>query len=171
MTKAAISGTSPASTRRAFLGLGSNIGDRLAHLRIAVDAIPDVEAVSSVYETLPVGGPTQDDFLNLVVRLQTALTAHELLDVCRERELAADRVREVRWGPRTLDVDVLWIDGESVDHHDLVVPHPRMFERSFVLIPLADVAPDLLPSGFDPKLAARDDGVVEIGPLGPLAGN
>jgi len=159
------SGTRIGRARRAFLGLGSNIGDRLAHLQTAVAAIPDVEAVSAVYETVPVGGPTQDDFLNIVVRLRTALTAHELLGVCRERELAAERVREIRWGPRTLDVDVLWIDHETVDDVDLVVPHPRMFERSFVLIPLADVGPDILPAEFDPAGAARDDGVVEFGPL------
>jgi len=153
--------------RRVFLGLGSNIGDRMAHLRNAVEAMPDVEAVSAVYQTVPVGGPSQDDFLNLVVRLRTALTARQLLDVCRERESAAERVREIRWGPRTLDVDVLWIDGESVDDHDLVVPHPRMFERSFVLVPLADVGPDLLPEAFDLEAAARDDGVVEFGRFNP----
>jgi len=158
-------GPSSRRLRRAFLGLGSNIGDRLTHLQTAVAAIPDVVAVSSVYETVPVGGPTQDDFLNIVVRLQTSLTAHQLLGVCRERESAAERVREIRWGPRTLDVDVLWIDGETVDDADLIVPHPRMFERSFVLIPLADVGTDLLPPGFDPDGAARDDGVVKVGPL------
>ncbi len=153
--------------RRAFLGLGSNLGDRLAHLRAAVEAIPDVDAVSSVYETVPVGGPSQDDYLNLVVRMQTALTARELLEVCRIRESATERVRGVRWGPRTLDVDVLWIDGEVVEDDDLIVPHPRMFERSFVLVPLAEVGSDLLPEGFDLEAAARDDGVVMFGRLEP----
>ncbi|HEV8296857.1 MAG TPA: 2-amino-4-hydroxy-6-hydroxymethyldihydropteridine diphosphokinase [Acidimicrobiales bacterium] len=134
---------------RAFLGLGSNLGDRRAQLREAVDAIPEVVAVSPVYETAPVGGPDgQGPYLNLVVELDTRRSPRELLDICRERETAAGRVREVRWGPRTLDVDVLWVDGATVDEPDLVVPHPRMFERAFVLMPLRDLAPDLVPAGW-----------------------
>jgi len=167
MTIESESGPVSGPVRRAFLGLGSNLGDRLAHLRAAVEAIPDVDAVSSVYETVPVGGPSQDDYLNLVVRMRTALTARELLEVCRIRESATERVRGVRWGPRTLDVDVLWIDDEVVQDDDLIVPHPRMFERSFVLVPLAEVGPDLLPEGFDLEAAARDDGVVMFGRLEP----
>ena len=118
---------------RAFLGLGSNLGDRRALLAAAVAALPDVVAVSPLYETDPVGGPEQGAFLNLVVELSTTRTARELLAVCAEREAAAERVREVRWGPRTLDVDVLWVDGEEVDEPDLVVPHPRLWARRFVL--------------------------------------
>lgn len=129
---------------RAFLGVGSNLGDRAGHLRAAVGAMPDVDRVSPVYETDPVGGPEQGAYLNLVVELDTALDARGLLDVCRALEMAAERVREVRWGPRTLDVDVLWVDGEEVDEPDLQVPHPRMRERRFVLAPLRDVAPDLV---------------------------
>ena len=130
-------------TRRALLGLGSNMGDRVEYLRAAVAAIPDVVAVSDAYETDPVGGVEQDPFLNVVVELDTAHTPHELLEVCRERERDAERVRTIRWGPRTLDVDVLWVDGETVDDPpELLVPHPRMFERAFVLVPLADVAPN-----------------------------
>jgi 2-amino-4-hydroxy-6-hydroxymethyldihydropteridine diphosphokinase len=135
-------------TRRAFLGLGSNLGDREAHLDHAVGRIPDVVKVSSYWETAPVGGPEQGSFLNCVVQLSTDRTARQLLAVCREREEDADRVREERWGPRSLDVDVLWIDGEIVDQHDLVVPHPRMFERAFVLVPLGEIAPDLIPDDF-----------------------
>jgi 2-amino-4-hydroxy-6-hydroxymethyldihydropteridine diphosphokinase len=148
---------------RAFLGLGSNLGDRLAYLRDAVAALPDVVAVSPVYETAPVGGPDdQGAYLNLVVQLETGRTARELLEVCREREAAAERVRVVRWGPRTLDVDVLWVDGETVDEHDLTVPHPRMTERAFVILPLRDLAPDLVPSGWvDPPES-------EVRRLGPL---
>ena len=132
---------------RAFLALGSNLGDRRAYLRDAVAALPDVVRVSPVYETAPVGGPDdQEPYLNLVVQLDTTLSARQLLDVCREREQAAQRVRAVRWGPRTLDVDVLWVDGVTVDEPDLIVPHPRMFERSFVMMPLRDLAPDLAPS-------------------------
>lgn len=155
--------------RRALLGLGSNLGDRVAFLQEAVDAIPDVVAVSDAYETDPVGGPDQQAFLNLVVELDTTRSARELLDVCREREQAAERVRTVRWGPRTLDVDVLWIDGEIVDEPDLIVPHPRMFERAFVLVPLADVAADVLPLGYEVHHAAAVEGVRRVGPLEDLA--
>jgi len=153
-------------TRRALLGLGSNMGDRVEYLRAAVAAIPDVVAVSDAYETDPVGGVEQDPFLNVVVELDTARTPYELLEVCRERERDAERVRTVRWGPRTLDVDVLWVDGETVDDPpELFVPHPRMFERAFVLVPLADLASDLLPEGFDVAAAATAEGVRNVGRL------
>ena len=136
-------------TRRAFLGLGSNLGDREAHMRHAIGRIPDVVKISSLWETAPVGGPEgQDPHLNCVVQLSTDRTARQLLNVCREREEDAKRERTQRWGPRTLDVDVLWIDGEVVDQHDLIVPHPRMFERDFVLVPLRELAPDLIPDGY-----------------------
>ena len=130
--------------RRAFLGLGSNLGDRVDTLRRAVDALPDLVAESPWYETDPVGGPDQGAFLNLVVELQTTGTARELLERCARLEQDAERVRTVRWGPRTLDVDVLWIDGVTVDDDDLVVPHPRLWQRRFVLAPLRDLAPDLV---------------------------
>ncbi|HUP72426.1 MAG TPA: 2-amino-4-hydroxy-6-hydroxymethyldihydropteridine diphosphokinase [Acidimicrobiales bacterium] len=147
---------------RAFLGLGSNLGDRRRHLRDAVAAIPNVVAISRVYETAPVGGPDQGAYLNIVVRLETESSPRELLEICREREAEARRVRTVRWGPRTLDVDVLWVDGQTVDEPDLIVPHPRMFERAFVLMPLRDVAADLIPASFvDPD----DDEVRVLGPL------
>ena len=147
---------------RAFLGLGSNLGDRRRHLRDAIAAIPDVVAVSRVYETAPVGGPDQGAYLNVVVRLDTERSPRELLEICRAREAEAQRVRTVRWGPRTLDVDVLWVDGQTVDEPDLVVPHPRMFERAFVLMPLRDVAADLIPPSF------VDPDVDEVRVLGPL---
>ena len=148
--------------RRAVLGLGSNLGDRAAHLRAAVDALgPEVEAVSDVYETDPVGGPEQGPYLNLVVVLRTARSARALLARGQELEAAAGRVRLERWGPRTLDVDVLWIDGEEVDEPDLQVPHPRLFERAFVLVPLGDVAPDLVPASG----AGDASGVRRVGSL------
>jgi 2-amino-4-hydroxy-6-hydroxymethyldihydropteridine diphosphokinase len=134
----------------------------MAYLRGAVDSFDDVDAVSEVYETKPVGGPEQGSYLNMVVRLQTSASPRALLRKCRDSELAAGRVRVVRWGPRTLDADILWIDGEQVDDPDLVVPHPRMYERDFVLVPLADVGADLLPDGYDPDSC---DGVVNLGPL------
>lgn len=147
--------------RRVVLGMGSNLGDRAAHLRAAVDALGDeVTAVSDLYETAPVGGPEQGPFLNLVVVLDTDRPAGEVLARAQELEAAAERVRIERWGPRTLDVDVLWIDGETVDRPDLVVPHPRMFERAFVLVPLADVAPDLVPAD-----GPSADGVDRVGSL------
>lgn len=135
---------------RAFLGLGSNMGDRVGYLQAAVAAMSDCVAVSGVYETDPVGGPDQGPFLNVVVELDTALSARGLLELCQRLEASADRVREVRWGPRTLDVDVLWVDGETVDEADLVVPHPRMFERAFVMVPLGELASDLVDGWADP---------------------
>ena len=129
---------------RAFLGLGSNLGDRWANLRGAFRALPDVVNVSSIYETDPVGGPAgQGPYLNGVVELATECSARQLLEAGAAAEAAAGRVRIVRWGPRTLDVDVLWIDGVTVSEPDLVVPHPRLWKRAFVLVPLAELAPDV----------------------------
>lgn len=131
---------------RAFLALGSNLGDRERYIQQAVESLPDVVAVSPVYETEPVGGPEgQGPYLNAVVELDTDLTPRELLDWCRRLEDAAGRVRAERWGPRTLDVDILLVGDLVVDEPDLQVPHPRMWERDFVLRPLADLAPDLVP--------------------------
>ena len=131
---------------RAFLGLGSNLGDRHDLLAAALDRLVAVGLVrvSPFYETDPVGGPEQGAFLNCVAELDTDLSARQLLAVCARLEAAAERVRVERWGPRTLDVDVLWIEGSTVDEADLVVPHPRMWERRFVLVPLRDLAPDLV---------------------------
>ena len=126
---------------RAYLGLGANLGDRRATLRAAVAALPDVVAVSPVYETEPVGGPAdQPAYLNLVVQLDTDLSPRDLLDLAHHLEDAAGRVRGERNGPRTLDVDVLLVGDLTIDEPDLVVPHPRMWERRFVLAPLADLA-------------------------------
>jgi len=131
---------------RAFLGLGSNLGDRETLLRSALDRLVAVglTEVSPFYETDPVGGPEQGAYLNCVAELDTDLSARQLLSVCARLEAAAERVRVERWGPRTLDVDVLWVDGEVVDEADLVVPHPRMWERRFVLAPLRVLAADLV---------------------------
>jgi 2-amino-4-hydroxy-6-hydroxymethyldihydropteridine diphosphokinase len=151
---------------RAFLGLGSNLGDRAARLRTAVASLPDLVATSPVYETDPVGGPEdQGPYLNLVVELETNLGPRALLEVCRSLERAADRVRAERWGPRTLDVDVLLIVGTTVDEPDLQVPHPRMAERRFVLAPLADLAPDLISPA---QVAAAGGDVRRLGELRTL---
>jgi 2-amino-4-hydroxy-6-hydroxymethyldihydropteridine diphosphokinase len=108
--------------------------------------LPDVIAVSPVYETNPVGGPPgQSDYLNVVVELETQRTPRELLGIAHRLESAAGRVRDERWGPRTLDIDVLLVGELVVTEPDLVIPHPRMWERAFVLIPLHDLAPDIVP--------------------------
>jgi len=135
------------TARRAYLGIGSNLGDRLAHLRAAVRGLHDARGaavvdVSPVYETAPVGGPPQPDYLNAVVALDTALSPRELLEIAQRLEGDAHRVRAERFGPRTLDVDVLLVGEERLDEPDLVVPHPRMHERGFVLAPLRDLDPD-----------------------------
>ncbi|MFM8238273.1 MAG: 2-amino-4-hydroxy-6-hydroxymethyldihydropteridine diphosphokinase [Actinomycetota bacterium] len=134
---------------RAHLGLGSNLGDREQFLRGAIVGLGatagvTVVAVSRVYETDPVGGPEQDAYLNAVVAIDTTLDPHALLDLAHELEAAAQRVRLERWGPRTLDVDVLHYGDLTIDDPDLTVPHPRLDERGFVLAPLRDVAPELV---------------------------
>jgi 2-amino-4-hydroxy-6-hydroxymethyldihydropteridine diphosphokinase len=152
--------------RRVFIGLGSNLGDRTANLRRAVaelEAAGDVTKVSPLYETEPVGGPEdQGPFLNVVVELATADSPRRLLERCRALEEAAHRVRTVRFGPRTLDADVLLVGDLAVDEADLVVPHPRMWERRFVLQPLADLAPELVPPE---RLAASGGEVNQVGRL------
>jgi 2-amino-4-hydroxy-6-hydroxymethyldihydropteridine diphosphokinase len=149
--------------RRAFLGLGSNLGDRRAHLRSALAGLPDVVAVSPVYETDPVGGPPgQPPYLNLVVELVTERSPRELLEVARRLEDAAGRVRTDRHGPRTLDVDVLLVGDVVVADPDLVVPHPRMYQRRFVLAPLADLAPELVPERLEESAIGR------VRPVGSL---
>lgn len=150
---------------RAFLSLGSNLGDSLRLLTDAVESLgQSVASVSPVYETDPIGGPSQAAFLNLVVELDTELEPRELLAVCHRLESGANRVRLERWGPRTLDVDIIAMDGVTVDEPDLQIPHPRANERRFVLAPLADLAPDLV----DPDVLARSHGRVR--PVGFLAG-
>lgn len=143
--------------------MGSNIGDRRETLRAAVAAVPDLVAVSPVYETEPVGGPEQDSFYNIVVELETDRTPRQLLELCRELEAAAGRVRKIRWGPRTLDVDVLLVGDLAVNDDDLTVPHARMYQRNFVMVPLMDLYPDVVIEGYDPETAFGD--VENIGTL------
>lgn len=142
---------------RAFLALGSNLGDRQAALRRAVGGIPDLVAVSPVYETEPLGSSSR--YLNAVAELDTDLSPRDLLDVCRRLEQEAGRERDPadRYAPRTLDVDVLLVGDHAVDEPDLQVPHPRMWERAFVLVPLADLAPDLVPDPPDDPGVVRTD--------------
>jgi 2-amino-4-hydroxy-6-hydroxymethyldihydropteridine diphosphokinase len=158
----------------AFLGLGSNLGDRLANLQAAVDALQTepglrVTASSRVWETTPLGGPPQPDYLNAAIRVEADLSARDLLDAARRVESRLGRVRKERWGARTLDVDILLYDEEQIDEPDLVVPHPRMTERAFVLLPLLELDPDpVLPDGRRLKDVRVDtNGVIPSAP--PLA--
>jgi 2-amino-4-hydroxy-6-hydroxymethyldihydropteridine diphosphokinase len=148
---------------RAFLGLGTNMGDRRAQLRRALAGLPDLVAVSRLYETEPVGGPEdQDPYLNLVAELDTGRTPRELLELVQTLEAEAGRERTVRFGPRTLDIDVLLVGDMVVDEPDLVVPHPRMWERRFVVEPLAELAPELVTA------EARRTSGGEVRPVGKL---
>lgn len=140
---------------RVVIGLGTNLGDRLTTLREAVRRIGllgDVAARSHVYETAPIG-PEQPDFLNAAVLVEWRGTPLDLLDALRriEAELGRDREKEMRWGPRTMDLDILWIEGLVVDGPRLSVPHPRVHERAFALMPLLDVAPE----ATDPRTNER----------------
>ncbi|HLX89096.1 MAG TPA: 2-amino-4-hydroxy-6-hydroxymethyldihydropteridine diphosphokinase [Acidimicrobiales bacterium] len=155
---------------RAFLGLGSNVGDRLGYLRRAVAQVPDLVAVSPVYETEPIGGPAgQGPYLNAVAELDTDLTPRALLELARRLEADAGRVRTVADGPRTLDVDVLLVGDLTVDEPDLVVPHPRLWTRRFVVAPLADLAPDLVPAGAVARAGGRVDALGRLLGTDPIA--
>ncbi|MCS4487269.1 2-amino-4-hydroxy-6-hydroxymethyldihydropteridine diphosphokinase [Staphylococcus americanisciuri] len=133
----------------AYLGLGGNIGDREAQLKAALAQLAnhaqiEVIAVSPMYETKPVGYVEQPDFLNVCVHIQTSLTPHELLEVGLAIEANLHRVRDVRWGPRTIDIDILLYADCIIETQTLMVPHPRMTERAFVMIPLNDIASDVI---------------------------
>ena len=137
----------------AFLALGSNLGDREHYLRFAVSELSGVVAMSQVYETEPIGGPDgQDAYLNMVVKVETSLDPYELLRRCQAIEEEAQRQRMVHWGPRTLDIDLLFYDDLQIDSDTLTIPHPRTFERRFVLAPLSELAPELCPADWESKL-------------------
>jgi len=132
--------------------MGSNLGDRLATLVVARERLENeairVVASSRVWETDPVGGPVQPSFLNAVLRVDTELSPHDLLAACRRVEGSLGRVRDVRWGPRTIDLDVLLYDERTVSSRELTIPHPRMLQRAFVLLPLLELDADpVLPDG------------------------
>ncbi len=129
-----------------FLGLGSNLGYREKNMTAALDLLAAdprirLEATSSLYQTAPVGNTEQPFFLNAAVSLTTTLTPLELLDLCLEVELRLGRVRTERWGPRTIDIDLLVYDAVVCLSDRLTLPHPRLKERCFVLVPLAEIAP------------------------------
>lgn len=132
---------------RAALGLGSNIGDKQAYLDEAVallNAMPEISVLSrsSLYRTEPWGMTDQDWFLNACILVETALSATDLLTRCLEVEKHLGRIRDIRWGPRKIDIDVLVYGEEQIDADGLTIPHPRMAERAFVLVPLAEIWPD-----------------------------
>jgi 2-amino-4-hydroxy-6-hydroxymethyldihydropteridine diphosphokinase len=155
-------------SRPVVLSLGSNLGDRLACLQEAIDFLGNKDhradgagpagrtgglipiAVSGVYETAPVGGPPQDDYLNAVLLARTTLSCREVLERAQAAEAALHRVRLERWGPRTLDVDVIACGDEQSADPRLTLPHPRAAERAFVLAPWLDVAPDAVLPGRGP---------------------
>jgi len=156
----------------AFLGLGSNLGDRASHLELAVRELrtldPDL-VVSPVYESAPLGGPEdQGRYLNCVVRLEPPLSARQLLDFAQQLEASAGRVRSVRNGPRTLDVDLLLFGELRICEPDLIVPHPRLADRGFVLAPLEDIDPSRVPKGWRERLAVTDPVSLEIRMVGRL---
>lgn len=139
---------------RVVIGLGANLGQRLTTLREAkarIARVASVVASSHVWETVPVGGPPQPNFLNGALLVDWDGLPIDLLDALLAIEQEHGRVREVRNGPRTLDLDVLWIDGQSVDDPRLVVPHPRLHERAFAVAPLLEVVPDAI----DPRTGER----------------
>jgi len=141
-----------ASAQTAYLGLGSNVGDRRAHLARAVERLDGsrgtrVTSVSPIYVTAPVGLTEQPDFFNMAVEIRTEQGAEELLETCQGIEKELGRVRTVRWGPRTIDIDILLYANRRMDGERLRLPHPRLKERAFVLVPLADIAPQLMLDG------------------------
>ena len=159
--------------REAFLGLGANLGDRAGTLAAALQMIADIEGVgvleqSSVYETEPVGVTDQPPFLNMVARVRLQLAPEELLDALQEIERALGRTPTVRHGPRAIDLDVLLIDDLQISTSRLTIPHPELHRRQFVVVPLAEIAPELaLPGGATTgDLSAGESSAVRR--LGPI---
>ncbi len=137
----------------AYIGLGSNLGDRARYIRSAVVLLEQrgvsVLKQSTIIETDPVGGPSQNKFLNVVIKVSTELSPLELFSLCQSIEKELGRVRDVVNGPRTVDLDILWYDNLTIDTPQLKIPHPRMFERVFVLDPLREIEPGLVEELLD----------------------
>ncbi|PLT30836.1 2-amino-4-hydroxy-6-hydroxymethyldihydropteridine diphosphokinase [Peribacillus deserti] len=132
----------------AYLSLGTNMGDRVKYLRDAVQLLHNdteigITSISSIYETDPVGYVDQERFLNIVLEVKTSKKPDELLRKCQQIELELGRKREIRWGPRTIDLDILLYNHENIETESLSIPHPRMHERAFVLVPLIEINPGL----------------------------
>lgn len=131
---------------KAILHIGSNVGDRLSYLskcrRLIASKIGKIETSSSVYETEAWGLKDQDAFLNQAFKVATTLDITDLLSMCQEIESRLNRERKIKWGPRTMDIDIIFYDDIEMDEEDLTIPHPRMHERNFVLFPLNEIVPD-----------------------------
>jgi 2-amino-4-hydroxy-6-hydroxymethyldihydropteridine diphosphokinase len=158
-------------SHRAVIALGSNLdgplGDRVANLRFGLKGISPVTAVSNVFETAPVGGPdNQGAYLNMVAVVETELDPLSLLRLLNQIEADSGRKRLVHWGPRTLDLDILFYDDITMSSEVLTIPHPRFAERRFVLAPLSQVAPELCPIGWDSNLPP--DEVIDRGAIETL---
>lgn len=152
--------------KSAYIAFGTNIEPRENYLIKGLEQLKENEAIqlrniSSIYETDPVDFTDQADFLNLVVEVRTSLTAQELLQFCQEIESAHGRTRTIRFGPRTLDLDILIYENEQINTKDLIVPHPRMHERGFVLVPLNELNEELLVPGKDKTVKALLDTLPE----------
>ena len=163
----------PGAATSAYLALGANLGDRLEQLREAVRLLAEKDGVevvrsSRVFETEPVG-PPQPAYLNAVVEVRTTLEPRQLLEAAQAVESALGRVRAERWGPRTIDVDILTFDDRTVDEPDLEIPHPRMHERGFVLVPLGELDDDpMLPGGRSlTEIRLSPDVVFGVRPFAP----
>lgn len=138
--------------KKAYIALGTNIEPRETHFIKALERLTDnkdveIKSISSMYETDPVGYTDQADFLNMLVEIETNLEPIQLLDYCQEIESNLGRERTIRFGPRTIDLDILLYENELIDIERLTIPHPRMHERAFVLVPLAELNKDLVISG------------------------
>ncbi|WP_421382593.1 2-amino-4-hydroxy-6-hydroxymethyldihydropteridine diphosphokinase [Bacillus salacetis] len=146
----------------AYLSLGSNVGDREQYLKNAIKLLNqhheiEVTRISSIYETDPVGFTEQGQFLNLVLEIKTSLPAEILLCQCLQVEKDLGREREFRWGPRTIDLDILLYNHENIETEELIVPHPRMHERAFVLVPLAELSQTLKHPKYNTPMSALLD--------------
>ncbi|QFK69861.1 2-amino-4-hydroxy-6-hydroxymethyldihydropteridine diphosphokinase [Pradoshia sp. D12] len=148
---------------KVYIGLGTNVGDRESNLKDAISelaAVPEIEIISlsSIYETNPVGYLEQGKFLNMVVCINTTFDAQTLLVTCMKIEQNLGRKREIRWGPRTIDLDILLYNQENIVTKNLIVPHPRMLDRAFVVIPLVEIDKDIiLPNMEKPIREIMDD--------------
>lgn len=143
---------------KAFLALGTNIEPRMNYLNHALAELGEskyifIQRKSRIYETAPVGYTDQADFLNMVVEIDTTLSSIELLDACQQIEKKLGRKRDIRFGPRTIDLDILLYNHENSKTERLIIPHPRMQERAFVLIPLNDIAPNLIIPSIEKRVA------------------
>ena len=156
-----------------YIGIGSNVGDRAQFCRRAVEMLGETEGisvqkVSSLYETSPIGGPPQRSFVNLAVMIDTELDARALLNACKEIEPRLGREpSDIRWGPRVVDLDILLYDDEKISEPDLEIPHPRLTERRFALVPLLEIDPDVADPWGTRYSGALDEAEGEIQLLEP----